>query len=425
MPAMNIPLAHGNYIRGVAKEARILARNRYYEDNPVLTKDGVAMLARMGMRRYITGLGEGPVRTIYSQPGSFDDDVFVVSATNLYRISRTLNTATLITAGMGSGTPLKGVSMAATSNIGTTPEFLFIADGAILWVYNSNSYASGTLGGVPVNTDTVRLGSVYYKFTNASVDAGAPDGTVANPWLVELGGTSLESFTNLGDAINASGLNGTQYSTALVTDNDQAQYVTVTGGSIVVQATAVGALGNAVVTTETGSLAWGAGTLGGGGVPGIRQVQTPDDVGMVSVGYIASQVVCVPTQGQGVNGRFYWIEPGETTIDPLNFATAERAPDPVYEVVVFGDQFWLPGQTTTEVWYFSGDPDAPVLRLQGVTFDRGTWEGTAIQVKDAMIIVDSDGNVFKVEGGIEEMSNASIAERIREAMQKQASYPFL
>src|SRR5690606_2142383 len=121
------------------------------------------------------------------------------------------------------------------------------------------------------------------------------------------------------------------------------------------------------------------GTLAGGGDPSWTQVATPDDVGIVSLGYIASYVVAAPAQGQGINGRFFWIDPGETVIDDLDFATAERAPDPISEVVVFGDQFWLPGADTTEVWYFSGNEESPVLRMQGVVFDRGAWEGTAVK----------------------------------------------
>ena len=42
-------------------------------------------------------------------------------------------------------------------------------------------------------------------------------------------------------------------------------------------------------------------------------------------------------QGADKNGRFYWIEPGEHVIDPLNFATAERLPDPVLSVRAVGD----------------------------------------------------------------------------------------
>jgi hypothetical protein len=158
--------------------------------------------------------------------------------------------------------------------------------------------------------------------------------------------------------------------------------------------------------------------------PSVTTVSTPDDVGVISLGYIASYVVVVPAQDEGVNGQFYWIEPGETTIDPLNFATAERAPDPIFQVVVFVDQFWLPGSNTTEVWYFTGNFDSPVARLQGVTFDRGTWEGTAVQVKESMIVVDADGGVFQIAGGLKRISRPDIEERIRVAIaQYEASHP--
>lgn len=415
---INIPLARGDWQRGVAKEAKILLKNRYFESNPVLTQDQAALLARMGMRRWLY-VGDGPIRAVYSQPGSFDDALFVVSASSVFRVDRDGTKTVLFTGLMSS--QLKSVSMAATGNVGTTPEYLFIADGRGLYCYIADGYASGKLTGAPANGDTVQLGSVYYEFTNGDVDAGAPAGTEAAPWFVALGASATEALLNLKDAINADGLDGTQYSTNLVVENAEAQGFSSSADTLVAHARSFGVAGNSVATTETGGLAWAGATLTGGGDAQFFQVPTPDDVGMVSVGYIASHVICVPAQGQGMNGRFYWIDPGETTIDPLNFATAERAPDPVYEVVVFGDQFWLPGETTTEVWYFTGDPDAPVLRLQGVTFDRGTWEGTAIQIKESMIIVDNDGGVFQISGGLQRISNPSIEQRIREAIQYQAA----
>jgi hypothetical protein len=414
---VNIPLAQSDYHRSVAKEARIRMRNRYYELNPVLTEGQVALIQRMGLRRLIY-VGEGPIRAEYSQPGSFDDCVFVVSGQSIYRVDVDL-TVTLITSDLVS--PITGfVSMAATSRIGTTPEYLFIADGFGLYLYIADGYAQNTLVGTAANNDVVRIDLMYYKWTNGSVDAGTPDGTVANPWLVALGGDNTEAFENMQAAFGDNGIPGVQYSTALE-ENTVVQVQAYGSNSVRIRATEAGIIGNAIITTETGgAIAWDdGGTLAGGGDPSFTQVETPDDVAMISVGYIGSHVICVPAQGQGINGRFYWIEPGETTIDPLNFATAERAPDPVFQVIVFGDNFWLPGQTTTEVWYLTGDPNAPVLRQQGVTFDRGTWEGTAVQVKDSMLIVDSDGNVFQIEGGIKEVSRPDVAQRIRQAIQYQ------
>jgi hypothetical protein len=415
---VDIPLARSDYFRGVAKEARIITKNRYYEQNPVLTDNQVALIARMGLKRWIY-VGEGPIRNTYSQPGSFDDDLFVASYDQLYRVTKA-GVVTLI--GTIPGSSVTGfVSMAATSNIGTTPAFLFIAAGSSLMCYIEEGYAVGTITGVPANNDVVQVGTVYYKFTNASVDAGAPAGTNANPWLVALGASTAAAWQNLADAFGDVGIAGVQYSTVLTADTEiQVTFTSTT--AVVIRSTYIGALGNATATLETGAaIAWGAATLTGGGNPSYFQVETPDDVGIISLGYIASYVVAVPAQGQGINGRFYWINPGETTIDALDFATAERAPDPVSGVVVFGDQFWLPGTKTTEVWYFTGNIDTPVLRMQGVVFDRGAWEGTAIQVKECMIIVDTEGAVFKIDGGARRISRPDIEERIRKAIQYQAS----
>lgn len=415
---VDVPLSRSDYLRGIAKEARIITRNRYFEQNPILTGQNSAMIARPGMRRYLY-VGQDGICGIYSQPGSFNDAAFVASGDSLWRVDKN-GTKTFIGV-IGKTSPNNAVIMAATANIGTTPAYLFVCGGGPLMMYMENSFARGTVAGSPANNDVIQIGGVYYKFTNASVNAGAPAGTNANPWLVALGVSDATAWTNFGDAVEASGTAGTQYSSALIA-NPTAKTVSITGGGVTVRATAIGALGNVVSTTETGAaIAWGGATLSGGGGASWTQVQTPDDVGVIGLAYIASYVVVIPAQGNDINGRFYWIAPGETTIDPLDFATAERAPDPISGVAVFGDQFWLPGSNTTETWYFTGNIDQPVLRVQGVVFDRGAWEGTAIQVKDSMIIVDNEGAVFQIKGGEKRISRPDVEERIREAIQYQAS----
>lgn len=415
---MDIPLSRSDYFRGVAKEARIRTRNRYFEQNPILTDKQTALIARMGLKRW-KYVGEGPIRGTYSQTGSFNDALFVASGDSLYRVDKN-GTVTFI--GVIQSTSLKGfVAMAATSNIGTTPAYLFVAAGSTLMCYMENGYAQGTISGSPANGDVVQIDTKYYQFTNGSVNAGAPAGTLANPWLVALGVSDTTAWQNFAAAIGNKGVPGTQYSTVLVA-NTQVVVQNLGATLVTVRATLVGALGNDIVTTETGAaIIWTAGTLTGGGGSTWTQVQTPDDVGIIDVAYIASYVVCVPAQGQGINGRFFWIQPGETTIDPLDFATAERAPDPISGVAVFGDQFWLPGSNTTEAWYFTGNFDSPVARVQGIVFDRGAWEGTAVQVKDSMIIVDNEGAVFQIQGGAKRISRPDVEERIREAIQYQAS----
>jgi hypothetical protein len=415
---VKVDFSRGSYKRGPGDAGYLALKNRFFQENPVLTENGAEMLSRPGQRRFLE-VGGGPIRGLYDQSGSFDDALFIVSEDGLYRLDKDL---TLTFVGTITGyASQSSVSMAATSTLGTTPAYLFIADGAILWVYTDDGFATGILSGSAIaNNDTVNVGGIYYLWTNASVDASAPAGTLANPWRVNLGANMAASISNLYAAINETGTAGVTYSTAL-TEHPTVSGNLFTSTDLTVNAKTAGALGNGIVTTETGAnIAWAAATLTGGGSPTLLQVPTPDDIGAIRVGYIGNYVIVIPAQGFGINGRFWWIEPGEITIDPLNFATAERAPDPINDIVVFGDQFWLCGDTDTEVWYMSGEADIPVLRMQGVAFDRGVWSGTALQVKESMIAVTQDGTVFRVKGGFEEISNPKIAKRIRTAIQNQA-----
>lgn len=406
--------------RGIADGGPILLRNRYFETNPQLSSDGASLLARPGMR-YLTTVGEGPIRGLHTEEGLFEGNLFIASYDALYRMSPDL-TQTLLYQGLQN--PEGGVvNMTGTAPIGDVPEFLFFADGRNLFVYIASGYATGSLGGAPANNDVVRIDNTYYQFTNASVDAGAPAGTLANPWKVALDITTAAAWANLAAAISANGTAGTQYSTALV-KNAVVNIVATGTTSITVQAILPGTPGNAVITTETGAaIAWGSGTLTGGGAPQVRVVQMPDDLGAFDVATINSFVIVLPTQRDEFKGRFYWIEPGETTVDPLNFATAERSPDEVLGVEVVGDTFYLPGPGSTEVWYVSQDPNNRMQRLQGVVFDRGTWEGTATGIHGAMMVCGADGSVFKIVGGApQRVSTPGIAQEIREAIQEQRLY---
>lgn len=423
---MDIQVARSSYKRDVAREAQLPLKNRFFESNPVLnaSQDIPALISRPVLKKF-TEVGPGHIRKLFSEPGAFDDDLFVVSGTQLYRTDRVTGTSSLL----GSiGTNILGdVSMAATAGIGdgpdAVPEYLFIADGGVLWVYTENGTATGQLqaSGAIANGDVVEIGGVYYQWTNGSVDTGTPAGTVGNPWLVALGGSNSAALTSLAYAINGAGTAGTDYSTATTTHPSVTAY-SYTASDLFVAAKAFGLIGNTITTTETGAnIAWGAGTLQNGGTESLRQVAMPNDVGAISVAHINSYVIVVPAQGEQINGRFYWIDPGEVFVDALDFATAERSPDAINQVLVFSDRFWLLGQSTTEPWITSGDPTAPMQRFSGVLYDRGTWEGTGVKVKDSMVLVDEDGAVFQVGGGLKRLSRPDIEERIRKAISAAAT----
>lgn len=407
---MRIPLGQSDHDRSVAETPAIRVLNRYYESDPTNQKDQVALLTRPALRKWIT-LPTSPVRQVYSQPGAFDEALFAVGGSKVYRIDTDETVTEIGTLGSSTGS----VSMAATDT------HLFIADGAALYYYTDNSYSTGTLtaSGAIASGDQVRIGSMYYQFTSGDVDTGSPEGTAGAPWLVALGSSIAQALQNLYDAIGGTGTAGTTYSLAL-TANIEATVNSVTSTVLTVRAIDAGTGGNAIATTETGAnLAWGGATMSGGGATSFATISVPDGDGIISVGVIAGYCICVVAQGYGRNGRFYWIEPGEIIIDALNFATAERSPDPVHEVVVHGDLFSLPGTSTFEIWYPSGDGLAPFIRQQGRLFDRGTWPGTVLRIKEEVMAVDSNGDVWRVGGQPVKVSTPGIAERFRHAINAQ------
>jgi hypothetical protein len=288
MDEVQIRLGTLSVKRGVAYEPEIKLVNRYFEENPSNLKDQAALISRPALSRRTSDVGVGPINIVAYQSGAFDNDLFVASGEEIYRVKKFPDTlyqqnipdeVTLIT----------GISVDPDNApaICITKAYTFVADGGILyWI--------------------------------------APDNT------------------------------------------------------------------NGVITT-------------------------PDDVGISHLAYINGFVVCVVADSQ----RFYWIEPNANTIDVLNFAEAERLPDNIVQAMTLGDQVWLFGNKTSEMWYLSGSAEAPFQRVQGRTFDRGSWEGTAVRVGDAVILVGEDGKVYSVEGGPTRISYNGLEERLRKAIQQQ------
>ncbi len=115
------------------------------------------------------------------------------------------------------------------------------------------------------------------------------------------------------------------------------------------------------------------------------------------------------------DGRFYWLDPGSTTVDPLDFATAESAPDGLVAVRTVGDEVFLLGQTNSEVWQTTGDSEAPFARASGRNFTRGCLSrDTALTFDNSLFWVGNDANVYRYSNIPTIISDNGIAQRIRE-----------
>jgi hypothetical protein len=98
------------------------------------------------------------------------------------------------------------------------------------------------------------------------------------------------------------------------------------------------------------------------------QITDPDFPGAVTVSYLDGYFVFNEPNSQRV-----WVTSllDGTTIDPLDFASAEGSPDGLVALLVNNREAWLFGTNSIEVWYDAGTPDFPLARIQGASNEIG------------------------------------------------------
>ena len=98
------------------------------------------------------------------------------------------------------------------------------------------------------------------------------------------------------------------------------------------------------------------------------QITDPDFPGAVTVGYLDGYFVF-----NEPNSQRLWITQllDGTSIDPLDFASAEGSPDGLVSILIDHREAWLFGTNSVEVWYDSGAADFPLTPVQGAFNEVG------------------------------------------------------
>ena len=98
------------------------------------------------------------------------------------------------------------------------------------------------------------------------------------------------------------------------------------------------------------------------------EITDPDFPGAVTVGYLDGYFVFNEPNSQKI-----WITQllDGTSVDPLDFASAEGSPDGLLAVAIDHREAWLFGTNTVEVWYDSGAAAFPLERIQGAFNELG------------------------------------------------------
>lgn len=109
------------------------------------------------------------------------------------------------------------------------------------------------------------------------------------------------------------------------------------------------------------------------------QITDSDFPGAVTVGYLDGYFVFNEPNSQKI-----WVTGllDGTSVDPLDFASAEGSPDGVVGIIVDHGQLWVYGTNSIEVWYNSGNADFPFSRIQGAFNELGCAAAYSIAKMD-------------------------------------------
>lgn len=88
-----------------------------------------------------------------------------------------------------------------------------------------------------------------------------------------------------------------------------------------------------------------------------------------------------------------------SSVDPLDFATAESSPDNLVRVFVDHNELFLFGQQTIEVWQNSGGADFPFSPIQNAILQRGCAAALSVAAEDnTLFFLGDDLLVYRMDG---------------------------
>jgi len=130
------------------------------------------------------------------------------------------------------------------------------------------------------------------------------------------------------------------------------------------------------------------------------QITDPDFPGAVTVGYLDGYFVFNEPNSQRI-----WVTSlfDGSSIDPLDFASAEGSPDGLVSLIIDHREAWLFGTNSVEVWYDAGLVDFPLTRIQGAFNEIGCAAAYSVaKLDNGLFWLGSDargkGIVYRANG---------------------------
>ena len=130
------------------------------------------------------------------------------------------------------------------------------------------------------------------------------------------------------------------------------------------------------------------------------EITDPDFPGAVTVCYLDGYFVFNEPNSQKI-----WVSQllDGSSIEPLDFASAEGSPDGVVAVINDHKELWVFGTDTTEVWYNAGLADFPLAPIQGAFNEVGCVAAfSVVKLDNSIFWLGSDprgeGIVYRADG---------------------------
>lgn len=143
----------------------------------------------------------------------------------------------------------------------------------------------------------------------------------------------------------------------------------------------------------------------------VATVAFPDSADVVSIAILNSYFLAVRANSQ----RVYFSAVGGITFDALDFWSAETQPDNLVNIAVHGDELWLLGQSSVEVYVPSGDANAPFLRINGRVFPMGCADRDSVaKLDDGFAWVGQDRVVYHDAAAPVRISTETIEQKLAE-----------
>ncbi|RRN64643.1 hypothetical protein [Caulobacter sp. 602-1] len=142
----------------------------------------------------------------------------------------------------------------------------------------------------------------------------------------------------------------------------------------------------------------------------VSVVEMPDNIEVLDVVFLAGRFWIATV----LDGRVYFTVPGETTVDALNYFSAESSPDKLEGLAVSGDELILLGRSSIEYWTPVADPDLPAQRVLGRASKVGCASVHSIAMGDLAAWVGDDNQVYRSGEALPiPISDAGMVEIIR------------